>query len=173
MPELKEDFGLENLGFELPKEIEEPEKGIELPDELEDFDVGDAGKELGIESDFDKNLGQESANPNEILEAQEEIKSAIEKIKSKEKPSFFSRLFAGREPERSYSAPATDKVSIIQSNIRKAKEALDRLDLEAARKNYIEIMKVYNSINPEEQAKVYHDIRELYFERKSAEELKV
>lgn len=170
LPKPKEDFGLKNLGFELPKELE---KDAELPDTLEDFDIEDIGKELGIESDFDKNSWQEAKKPNEILEAQEEIKSAIEKIKSKEKPSFLNRLFAGREPENSYSAQAMDRVSIIQNRIKRAKEALDRLDLEAARRNYIEIMKVYNNINPEEQAKVYRDIRELYFERKSAEELKV
>ena len=66
-----------------------------------------------------------------------------------------------------------DKVSMIQNDIKKAREALMGFDLETAKMNYIEIIKLYNNIKPEEQAKVYRDIKELYFERKSAEELKV
>ena len=44
--------------------------------------------------------------------------------------------------------------------------------LDAAKKSYIDIMRLYNNLNPEDQAKVYNDVRELYFERKNAEELK-
>ena len=45
-------------------------------------------------------------------------------------------------------------------------------DLKIARKKYMEAMEIYNKIKPEEQAKVYSDIKELYFERKSAEQLR-
>ena len=179
---------LEDLGFILPKEEEISEKAFELPQELEspeeiglpetleDFDVE---KELGAGlEDFGKY--EEAAKPKEILEAEEEIKSAIEKIKEREKPSLFKRLFAKKEkteekPE-DYFMPeiaAVNDVSTIQNNINRAREALMKFDLETAKRNYVEIMRVYNNIKPEEQAKVYHDIRDLYFERKSAEELKV
>ena len=67
----------------------------------------------------------------------------------------------------------TDNISKIQNNISKARDALMKFDLETAKKNYIDAMELYNILKPEEQAKVYHDFRELYFERKSAEELKV
>jgi len=169
-PRLEEDFGLNDIEFELPKELE---KNVELPETLEDFDVEDVGKEFGIER-LGKELEQESKKPKEILEAEEEIKSAIEKIK--ENPSLFNRLFAKREkekPEEIHSIPEIDDVYVIQSDIKKAREALMKFDLEAAKMNYIEIMRLYSKIKPEEQAKVYHDIKNLYFERKSAEELKV
>ncbi|MBI2649801.1 hypothetical protein HYX04_00640 [Candidatus Woesearchaeota archaeon] len=158
----EEDFDLENTDFELPKELEK----IEFPETLGDF-----GSEKGFE---------QKSKPKEILEAEEEIQSAIEKIKKKEKPSLFNRLFARKEkerkPEESYPTfrfHGEDKLSIIQSDIRKARDALMRFDLETAKRSYIEAMGLYNSISPEEKAKVYQDIKDLYFERKNAEELKV
>ena len=69
--------------------------------------------------------------------------------------------------------PETDSISVIQNHVNGARHALMKFDLGTAKKNYIDAMRVYNSLNPEEQAKVYNEIRDLYFERKSAEELKV
>ncbi|MBI2102008.1 hypothetical protein HYT53_05355 [Candidatus Woesearchaeota archaeon] len=172
IPKIKaEPEGLEVPDFGLPKEFEEPEKEIELPEPLE---------ELGIEGEKTE-FGQEQ-KPKEIIEAEDEIKSAIEKIKAQEKPSFLRRLFAGKgkteekpeqKEEKQLEIPEADSISKIQSSITKTREYLAKFDLQAAKQNYIEIMKLYNSLNPEEQAKVYNDIREIYFERKSAEELKV
>ena len=72
-----------------------------------------------------------------------------------------------------HALPELDQTSMIQTKINEAKQALMKFDLEAAKRNYIEIMKIYNDIKPEEQSKVYQDLRDLYFERKNAEELKV
>ena len=69
--------------------------------------------------------------------------------------------------------PAVDNLSKIQNKINEARQALMKFDLKTAKRNYIEAMRLYNNISPEDKAKVYHDIKELYFERKSAEELKV
>lgn len=192
LPEPEENLGLEDIDFELPKELENGEKDIELPDTLEgfgiegaekDIDLPDTLEELGIEdvgkgisaeNGFENIKGQTAEKPKEILEAEEEIQSAIEKIKLKEKPSFLNRLFQKKEkPAEIYSAPAADNFSQIQNSISRARDALSRFDLKAAKRNYIEIMRLYGRIKPEEQAKVYGEIRELYFERKSAEELKV
>lgn len=171
LPEPEEELALKDIGFELQKETWSLKGEIKLPGAVENLDIGDAGKELGFE---------EAERPKEILEAEEEIKGAIEKIKKQEKPSFLKSLFAGKKkaeerheeslmPELSEA----DEVSIIKDSISKTRGALMRFDLGTAKRNYIELMKVYNRIKPEDQAKVYHDIRELYFERKSAEELKV
>lgn len=164
-PKLEEDFGLKDIEFEQPQDLEISKKEIELPETLEELGIENVGKEFEQEN-----------KPKEILEAQEEIKSAIEKIKSQEKPSLFNRLFARKEKEKieeSYPALEVDKVSMIQDDIKKAREALMKFDLESAKMDYIEIMKLYSKIKPEEQAKVYRDIKDLYFERKSAEGLKV
>jgi len=61
----------------------------------------------------------------------------------------------------------------IQSKINDARQALMRFDLETAKRSYIEVLRLYNNMTSEEKVKVYHDIKELYSERKSAEELKV
>ena len=164
---LDKDFDLKGIDFEPPKELELSEKDIGLPETLEDFDIENFGKELW----------QEAEKPREISEAEEEIKSAIEKIKAHEKPSFFRKLFAKRKkegemPERQMELPS-DKISAIHGKVNEARQALMEFDLEKARKSYIEAMNLYNRINPEEQAKVYHDIKEIYLERKSAEGLKV
>ena len=58
-----------------------PKEEIELPETLAGF-----GKEFERET-----------KPIEILEAEEEIKSAIENIKLQEKTSFFNKLFAKRK----------------------------------------------------------------------------
>lgn len=165
-----------------PEKIKISESGMELPQELEDFGIENLEKELGIaggaQTEFAPELEQKAEKPKEMLEAEEEIKSAIEKIKKREKPSFFKNLFAKKKEQIAYEqlAPeiaATNGISAIQNNIKSAREALTRFDLESARKSYIEVMRIYSKIKPEEQAKVYHGIRDLYFERKSAEELKV
>lgn len=151
------DLGLDIPDFELSKTLEEP-------------DLGSTNQLLVQET---------SAKPAEISEAEEEIKDAIEGIKAKEKPSFFKRLFgikkeqAPPKEEQMQKVPEVGDNSTIQGCIDKTREALMRFDLEDAKTNYLKLISIYNRIKPEEQAKVYHDIRELYFERKSAERLKV
>lgn len=164
LPELEE-AGLEDL--EQSKELERP-SDIELPERLEELDIEGFGKEL-----------EQDTKPKEIMEAEEEIKSAIDSIKEHEKPSLFRKLFiknkSGQklaEEHLMQEIPEVDGVAAIQKGISIARQALMNLDLETARKKYIEAMGLYNKIKPEEQARVYHDIRQLYFERKSAEQLK-
>lgn len=186
IPEVEEDFESKGIDFELPKDLDiwhETEFPANL-DQIDDIKFNDIG-EIG------KTDQQEFQKPKEVLEAQEEIKSAIEKIKQQENPSFFKRLFFKRKTEdkinkasepflavvekssRQEIKPIVDSITAIQHTINTARDALMRFDLETAKRDYIEIMKIYNKLNPKEQAKVYHDVNELYFERKSAEELKV
>ena len=167
-PELKGDFDLEDADFNLPKELVS-EKEIELPDKL---------GELGTDS-FEKEFAQQTEKPREIIEAEDEIKDAIGKIKNQEKPSLFKSLFARRKSEQKpaevqlmQEIREVDDISAIQNRINAARQALMGFDLETAKKKYMEAMEIYNKIRPEEQAKVYQDIKELYSERKSAEQLK-
>ena len=189
------------------------QKAVELPEEVSSFEDLDFGLQKGPEEhkiefpgsledfDIESELKQKS-KPKEILEAEDEIQNAIEKIKKwdggereererassraqltsskfPEKPSILKRLFSKKVKEEApekhimLELPVIDDVSRIQSKISEARQALMKFDLETAKRDYIEIMKKYNNLKPVEQAKVYHDIKDLYFERKSAEELKV
>src|SRR3989338_7502315 len=131
-------------------------KGIdfELPKELElsekDIGLPETLEDFDIEN-FGKELWQEAEKPRKL---------------------FAKRKKEGEMPERQMELPS-DKISAIHGNVNEARQALMEFDLEKARKSYIEAMNLYNRINPEEQAKVYHDIKEIYLERKSAEGLKV
>lgn len=171
---LKKDFGakeenmpeLEEIG--LPETLEGlKQEQFEFPDKLEEVE----GFE---ESKGTMEAGGLEIKPKEIIEAEEEIKTAIEKIKKKEKPSLLKRLFAKEAKKEGLPEAAEIKGAwTIQNSLNKARDALARFDLQAAKRNYIEVMRIYSTLKPEEQAKVYHEIMELYFERKSAEELKV
>lgn len=115
--------------------------------------------------------------PSEVAQAHEEIKTASEKIKNGNKPSFFSRIFERKDmelkkyPEPDYIMPRVikDDVSDVLERINKARQSLFKLDLESAKKEYIKIISIYNSLNPQDRAKVYNEINDFYFERKSAE----
>lgn len=156
--DLELDFALpdEKLDFDIP-EIGKDEK-IEMPDTLEDLEIGN-------ELDVREFGGEQHDKPVELLEAEEEIKSAIDSIRQSEKPSLFRKLFG----KRKLSETIQPSISSIQTRISSARQALMKFDLEAAKRDYIEIMRIYNNIKPEDQAKVYHDVKDLYFERKSAE----
>lgn len=113
--------------------------------------------------------------PKEVIEAEEEIKSAIESIKKIERPSFLKKLFGRKSTEASVSVhneKPIDKNSFIKKCIFDARQALMEYDIESARKFYIEAVQAYNSLTPREQLRYYKEIKEIYFERKNAEELK-
>ena len=175
IPELDEDFGIDNLQFDFAEEKTDS-KSIEFPDKLEDFGIDNFGNEL---DKFSSGLKQEKFKPKAVAEAEEEIKSAIENIKRQEKPSFFKSLFKKRKktietPAEDNLASETqelDNISSIQNSIKTAREALMKFDVNTAKIEYIEVMKLYNRLNPQEKSKVYNDINELYLERKSAEGL--
>ena len=151
---------------------------IEFPDTLDEMDVDYVKPEQEMQN-------PQKQKPKELIDAEQEIRSAIEKIKKQEKQSFFKRLFStefksGNYPAQNESFNASqieiikpDKIFQISQKISESREALANLNLEDAKRKYIEAMQIYNQIKPEEKTKVYNDIKELYYERKSAEELRV
>ena len=150
---------LEDLKIELPKEIEDDlKKEIDITDSMENFGIDE--------------------KPKELEEAREEIYNAIEKIKGMGKAYFFNRFFGKGKKTEEKEEPVLEEIKIddglssIKSRIDKAREALMKLDLKNAKKIYAQIMETYNRMKPEEQAQVYEDIKDLYLERKSAEQLK-
>jgi len=177
-----QDLGIENLG--VSDGLKKPKKGkyskkdneIEFPDTLDELNL-----------DYAKPSAETKTRqkPKELEDAEKEIRSAIESIKKQEKQSFFSRLFStspklidygiqNAETEAKYGfADKGDKISQINKKIEEAREDLMNSNLEAAKRKYIEAMQIYNHIRPEEQAKVYNDIKNLYSERKNAEEMKI
>ncbi|MEK6892469.1 MAG: hypothetical protein AABX25_04745 [Nanoarchaeota archaeon] len=179
-----QDLGIENLGLEFGDDLKKPKKGksskkeneIEFPDTLNELDL-----------DYAKPATETKTRqkPKELEDAEKEIQSAIESIKKHEKQSFFSRLFSTNFKSKDYGMQNVkietkqgfvdewDDISQINKKIEEAREALINFNLEAAKRKYIEAMQIYNQIKPEEKAKVYNDIKELYYKRKNAEELKV
>src|SRR3989344_5559724 len=177
-----QDLGIDNLGLEMGNDLKKPKKGksskkeneIKFPDTLDELDL-----------DYVKPSAETKTRqkPKEIEDAEKEILSAIESIRKQEKRSFFSRLFSTNFKPKDYEQDARIEIkqnavqeydiSRIQKNISDARDALMNSNLEAAKRKYIEAMQIYNQIKPEEQAKVYNDIKNLYSERKNAEELKV
>ena len=117
--------------------------------------------------------------PKEVLEAQDEIKSAIEKIKIRERPSILKRIFPGKPAEANKDenlfplVKETGDLDIVRNKISMAKRAIMNLKLDEARKEYDEMIVLYNSMKPREQAEVYEGIKEIYLERKNAESLKL
>ncbi len=139
-------------------------------DDFEDFDLP---KDLETDEYIKKGL---KSRPKELAEAEDEIKTAIEKIKEHEKPSLFGSFFRSKKPEpetgMSIQEIPEDNVSRIIGKINNARQSLMNLDLQRAREEYLEIMKAYNELRPGEQRKVFYEIKNLYYERKSAESLK-
>ena len=162
---LEDDLNLDGTDFNFPKDLEQAAEKDFGFDKLAEFDA---------EDNYDKNNIQ--AKPQELIEAEDEIKSAIDDIKGGEKPSLFRKLFRGEKPEAKVEKPLMqeipkDGISQIKGKLEDARNALMNFDLKSARENYADIMVLYNGLNPEEQAKVYYEIKNLYYERKSAEGL--
>ena len=160
---LEDDINLDDVDF--PKDLEQAAEKDFGFDELEQLDA---------EDNHDKNNIQ--PRPQELIEAEDEIKSAINDIKGSEKRSLFRKLFRGEKPEAKVEKPLMqeipkDGISQIKGKLEDARNALMNFDLKSARENYANIMVLYNGLNPKEQAKVYYEIKNLYYERKSAEGL--
>lgn len=165
---------------DIQKEFPKVDESFDFPKESElSFGFEDERKS----DDFK----EEETKPKELLEAESEISSAIESMKKQQKPSLFRRLFAKKREVHEASRPEYAKADDwrapghqdavgtpkIQDMINNARQALMNLDLESARKNYIESIKIYNTLSPEEKSRFYQDLKELYLERKNAEGLKV
>ncbi len=166
-----EDFAIDNPDFKIPDKL--GDESMDFPENLGDFGV----KDNSINSILKETLSK--PRPKELEDAEDEINSAIESIKKQEKPSILRRLFKSKEkiPEIQVESMVSDDasmddISMIQSSIKNARDALAKFDLESAKKEYLKVMGIYNNLGPEEKSKVYNDIREIYNERKSAEKLK-
>lgn len=114
----------------------------------------------------------------EIAKIEEEIKKAIQSAKKTDKSFIPTKIFEDKkEPEEKVEMPhvmprfeeKVDKVMLVEDNIHKARVALMDFRFDAAKKIYVEIMEMYNSLEPKQKSKVYQDISDLYYERKSAE----
>ena len=154
---------------ELEKELEElDKKSIEPLEIIKEPKIEEPGE---IEEEIEK--------PHDAAIAEEEIQKAIEGIKKKEKkPSIFGRLFKKKEvKEQAMETPEVmpsfeekaDEAELIEEKIHKARLALMDFKFDTARKIYIEIMRMYNDMDSRKKARVYRDIKDLYYERKAAE----
>ena len=65
----------------------------------------------------------------------------------------------------------TDNLKYVTGRIDEARKALADFDIEAAKHIYLELMPIYKELKPTEKIKVYEDLKELYEERKIAENL--
>ena len=152
-----------------------PLKDFEFPENLEDIDIESEMRELNGAP------GQHNLSPN----AEKEIMDAIGQAKSG-KPRFMDalkqKLTFTRKKREETEAKVFDvleeKKSLvsgiegIQIKIDDARNALMDFRLKQAKTFYIEIISLYNQLKPEEKAKVYNEINDLYLERKSAEQLR-
>jgi len=147
---------LDKIGIKQSKKSKEPE--IPEPEDLEK-----------IEGEIEK--------PHEIVRAEEEIQKAIEGAKEK-KPSKLKKLFERKEKkEERLETPEVmpsfeekaDEVDLVEEKIHKARLALMDFKFDMAKKTYIEIMRIYNDMDSKKKARVYPDIKDLYYERKTAE----
>jgi hypothetical protein len=113
-------------------------------------------------------------------EEEEEIKSAIGNMKKNiKKPPMVRGLFKKKDKPAGHNLgtpevmPRTfdkiDNLQDIEEKMHKARMALMDFKFERAKEVYIEIMRLYSDLSSKDKYKVYNDIRDLYYERKSAE----
>ncbi len=171
----------EEEGFE--KELEEIESGITGKSKIQELEFTPEQPERGI------------IRPKDALDAGEEIQKAIEGMAQIKIPSKFHKLFKKKGPtadtrkaagtpdslspnyagkiETPEVMPKTydkiDNVELIEEKMHKARLALMNFKFDEAKRIYIEIMKKYNELDIKDKTKVYQDIKDLYYERKSAE----
>jgi len=114
----------------------------------------------------------------DLASAEEEIQKAIQGMKIKKRPSIVKRLWKKKEKvkekiETPEVMPRTydkiDYVELIEEKMHKARLALMNFKFDDAKRIYIEVMRMYNDLEQKKKAKVYEDIKDLYYERKSAE----
>ena len=116
-----------------------------------------------------------------IEKDKEEIQEAISGIKVK-KMSFIPKSLIRRKEhaEEKIETPEVmprtydkiDYVEEIEEKMHKARLALMDFKFEEAKRVYMGIMRMYNQLEPKKRSKVYQDIKDLYYERKSAEKFR-
>jgi len=124
---------------------------------------------------------KELTNPMEVVKAEEEIERAISGMKKgkQKKPSILSGFFKRKiEPvEEKLEIPEVmprtydkiDYVELIEEKMHKVRMALMDFKFNEAKNVYIQIIKMYDNLESKNKSKVYQDISNLYYERKSAE----
>ena len=166
-------FGKKKDEYDLAKELEEIEKITPKPVKEEKAKL-EIPELISLKAE---KFGKKTAKPEEVIKEEDEIQKAISGMKGKV-PSIIKGLFKKKEvvedkigtPEvmpRTYDK--IDYMGEIEEKMHKARLALMDFKFDRAKRVYIEIMKMYNEIEPKKKAKVYQDIKDLYYERKSAE----
>jgi len=164
-------FGKKKADKELEKELKEIEEIKPVPSKKK---VKEEKTEL---TELDE-IGKDIKKPGEVKIAEEEIQKAIRGIKTKKKPSIVKKLFMKKEKpkeiiEKPELMPRTydkiDHVVLIEERIHKARLSLMDFKFDEAKRIYIDIMRSYNELDAKQKGKVYQDIKDLYYERKSAE----
>jgi|SRR3989338_4131276 len=156
------------------KELEELDEIGKEPVKInEEYEI----QELKNPDDY--GFSKEAKIPEERVKDEKEIQDAIEGIKKKEKkPSILRKLFKSREKEeRVLETPGimpsfdekADEVETIEEKLHKARLALMDFKFDEAKKIYIDIMRIYNGVDNKKKSRVYQDIKDLYYERKTAE----
>ena len=117
-----------------------------------------------------------------ILESKDEIWKAIQGIKKTEDENdIIKNIFKmeGKIKEENVEMPEImpkvetklDNLYKIEKTIHKARLALMDLKVKEAKKIYNEVMNIYNNLDDKKKIKVYDEIKDLYYERKSAERI--
>ena len=162
--------GVEEIEKIIPKQLKGKKKAVKTTLEMPEL--------VSLKTE---KFGGKLTKPEEIVKAEEEIQKAISGIKKAKRPSVIQGLFKRKkehvaveeEIETPMVMPRTydkiDYVELIEEKIHKARLDLMDFRFDDAKKVYIEIMKMYNGLEPKKKSKVYLDIKDLYYERKSAE----
>jgi hypothetical protein len=145
----------------------------DIKDEIDDLekDADIVENEIKKEEEQDKVYLAKSEDDDE-KEIQKAI-SSIRKTKLAQKKITVSPERIKDEVEMPELVPRTydkiDPVEEVEENIHRARMMIMDFKFDVAKKLYIEIMKIYNEMDPKDKVKVYEDIKDLYQERKSAE----
>tara|TARA_Y100000310_G_C20674597_1_gene812231 strand:+ start:2080 stop:2952 length:873 start_codon:yes stop_codon:yes gene_type:complete len=104
---------------------------------------------------------------NEIIEKK---KIKLEKIKEEKERKKLEKLRKDEKALKVLVREKRDNAILIKEMIKEVRKMIAESSLDDAKIIYMEIMKIYNTSEPEEKAKVYADIKSLYHERKIKEE---
>ena len=159
---------------EIEKEIPKPKQSVKAKVQRQKFTlIPPNEKESLPEMDI-------IVKPEELIKAEKEIQKAIDGMKEPKKNRFALKgLFKRKEEQNQESIekpeimPRTsdkiDYIEFVEERIHKARMAMMNFNFEKAKKIYVEIMRLYNDMSQKEKYQVYQDIKDLYYERKSAE----
>ena len=118
--------------------------------------------------DFPDRLEGSIDKSRHLDDARQEISEIAQKARVYDKKSFFSGLFENKESSHD-TTTNEGRLGRIQSQIKNGLNALRINELESAKKIYLDIMKMYNSISDAEKRQIYGQINEFYYKRKKAE----